>query len=276
MKFYIKDKIYEFENPVVMGILNVTPDSFSDGGKYNSLDKALLHVDEMIRNGANIIDVGGESTRPGAEPVSLEEEIDRVFPVIEKIKKEFDVLVSIDTYKSKVADICLNQAGADIVNDISGLRFDSNMINVVRDSEVSVIVMHIKGTPKDMQKEPYYNDVVKELVDYFEERMNYLINNGIDKKRIIIDPGIGFGKRLEDNVNIIKNIKRFKELELPVLIGLSRKSFLGMITGEKDAYNREPETIVANIISFINGADIIRVHDVKNFIKSIRIVKELL
>lgn len=276
MKFNIKGKIYEYEKPVVIGILNLTPDSFSDGGRFNTIDKALFHVEEMINQGANIIDVGGESTRPGAEPVSLEMEIDRVVPVIEAIKKNFDILVSIDTYKAKVADISVNQANADIINDISGLRFDSEMVNVVRDSDTMVIIMHIKGTPKNMQKNPYYDDVVKELIDYFNERTSFAIENRINRDRIIIDPGIGFGKRLEDNIEIIKRIGDFKKLGYPVLIGLSRKSFLGMISSEKKPDKREPETIAANILSFLNGADILRVHNVENLVKSIRVVKELI
>jgi len=276
MKFNIKGKSYEFENPVVMGILNLTPDSFSDGGRFNTIDKALFHVEEMINQGVNIIDVGGESTRPGAEPVSLEMEIDRVAPVVEAVKKNFDILVSIDTYKSKVADICINQANADIINDISGLRFDSEMVNVVRDSDSMIIIMHIKGTPRNMQRNPYYDDVVKELIDYFNERISFAIKNKIKRDKIILDPGIGFGKRLEDNIEIIRKMEDFKTLGYPILIGLSRKSFLGMISSEKEPYKREPETIAANIISFLNGADILRVHNVENLVKSIRVVKELI
>jgi dihydropteroate synthase len=276
MKFYLKKEFLELEEPVIMGILNITPDSFSDGGTFfRKNDAALKHAEKMVKDGAQIIDVGGESTRPGAEVVGADEEIDRVLPVVEKLKNELEVMVSIDTYKARVAKAAVLEAGADIVNDISALSFSKNMAEVVSRLDVPVILMHIKGTPAKMQKNPYYSDVVSELKQYFYDRIEYAISKGIKREKIIIDPGIGFGKRLEDNIEIIKNLGDFQEFELPVLLGVSRKSFLGKITGEEDPGSREIESVIANLTAHMNGASILRVHHVRNTFKAIQVFKEL-
>ncbi len=275
MKLYLSRDFLDLEEPVVMGILNLTPDSFSDGGKFNQFDSAILHAEKMIRSGAGIIDIGGESTRPGALKVEINSEIDRVLPVIEKIKREFDILISIDTYKKRVAELAVKEGGADIINDISALSFSDEMADIVAKLDVPVILMHIKGTPSNMQKDPSYIDVVSEIKEYFTERIDFAISRGIQREKIILDPGIGFGKRVEDNIAIIKNIKKFKDLNLPLLIGLSRKSFLGEIGGEDVPEEREVETISANLISVLNGASILRVHNVENCVRSVRILKEL-
>ncbi|MCU0285184.1 MAG: dihydropteroate synthase [Acidobacteria bacterium] len=275
MKFYLRDKFLELESPVVMGILNITPDSFSDGGDFFKNGAALKQAEQMIKEGAAIIDVGGESTRPGAQTVSTEQEIDRILPVIETIKKDFEVLVSVDTYKAPVARAAIMEGGADIINDISALDFDETMAETAATLDVPVILMHIKGTPENMQKNPFYSDLIKELKQYFANRIDYAFSKCIKKEKLIIDPGIGFGKRVEDNIEIIKRLKEFKEFELPILIGISRKSFLGKIAGEENPKEREIETVTAGLISILNGADIIRVHNVKNAVKSIKTLKKL-
>ena len=275
MKFFLRNKFVDMEDPVVMGILNITPDSFSDGGSFLSIENALKQAELMINSGAAIIDVGGESTRPGANKIDTDEEIDRILPVIEKIKSDFDVLVSIDTFKDRVARIAVLEGGADIVNDISALSFSKKMAETVANLSVPVVLMHIKGTPADMQNNPEYSNVVNDIKGYFNERIDFAVSKGIKREKIIIDPGIGFGKRIQDNIDIIKNLDKFREFELPVLIGLSRKSFLGKISGEKDPGKREAETITANILSILKGASVIRVHNVKNCVKSIKILKEL-
>lgn len=275
MKLYLRNTFLELEEPVVMGILNVTPDSFSDGGDFFENGLALRQAEQMVADGAVIIDVGGESTRPGAKAVTVDQEIDRVLPVIEAIKNEFGVLVSVDTYKTRVARAAVLEAGADIVNDISALCFCENMAETIAHLEVPVILMHIKGAPDNMQKDPYYADLIRELKQYFHNRIDHALAKGIKKEKLIIDPGIGFGKRVEDNIEIIKQLKAFKEFELPILMGVSRKTFLGKIAGEEDPKAREIETVTADVIAVLNGANIIRVHDVKNAVKSIKILKKL-
>ncbi len=215
--------------PLVMGILNITPDSFSDGNKYLDTELACEYAFRMASDGADIIDLGGESSRPGAEPITIEEEQNRILPVLKKIRHKLSIPISIDTYHSDTARKAID-LGADIINDISALRFDSEMINVIINYKVPVILMHMKGTPRDMQKDPFYQDCIKEIVDFFDERIAYCKQNGIKRKNIIIDPGIGFGKRLADNLVIMKNIDNLKKFDIPVMIGTSRKSFIGMIT----------------------------------------------
>jgi dihydropteroate synthase len=275
MKLFLKNDFLELEDPVVMGVLNVTPDSFSDGGQFLEYDRAISQAEQMIKDGAVIIDIGGESSRPGARTVNTEEEIDRIMPIIEKVKDEFAVIVSVDTYKESVARTAVLEAGADMVNDISALCFSDNMADTIAKLEVPVVLMHIKGTPENMQKNPSYQDLIPELKQYFHNRIEYALSKGIKKEKIIIDPGIGFGKRVEDNIEIIKKLKEFKEFELPILMGLSRKSFLGIISDEPIPAEREAETISANIIAILNGASIIRVHNVKNTVKSIKVLKKL-
>lgn len=237
----------------IMGILNVTPDSFYDGGRYLSVEDAVRHAEELVQEGADIIDIGGESTRPGSEPVSLEDELRRVIPVIKKLVSRIKIPISIDTQKAQVARQAL-EIGAHIINDISALRADPEMVNVAKKYDVPVVLVHMKGTPKDMQENPCYDDVISEIKEFFRERIQ---RSGIRKENIILDPGIGFGKRLEDNLEIIKRLGEFKELGFPILIGPSRKSFIGGKSSE-----RIWGTAGAVAVGVLNGADIIRVHDV--------------
>ena len=276
MRLHLKHDFLELEEPVVMGVLNVTPDSFSDGGHFFEYDSALKQAEQLVKDGADIIDIGGESSRPGAQQVSTEEEIDRIMPIIEKVKDEFPVIVSVDTYKECVARTAVLEAGADMVNDISALNFSEKMADTIAKLEVPVVLMHIKGKPENMQKNPSYQSLIPELKQYFHNRIDYALSKGIKKEKIIIDPGIGFGKRVEDNIEIIKRLQEFKEFELPILMGLSRKSFLGFITDEPIPAAREAETICANIVAILNGASIIRVHDVKNTAKSVKVLKKLI
>ncbi len=257
--------------PLVMGILNVTPDSFSDGGKYTSVERAVEHALQMEAQGATLIDIGGESTRPGAQPVPEDEEKRRVIPVIEKLRQKTDVLISVDTYKSGVAREAL-QAGANIVNDISGAQFDAQMVEVVKEFDCPLIIMHIKGTPRDMQRNPFYQDVVREVYEYFEQRLAVLETAGIDK--IIIDPGIGFGKRQSDNLHLLRDLKDFTFLNRPILIGTSRKSFIGRILN-KEAGERLYGSLATQLIAVQNGAHIVRVHDVGPTVEVLNVLKSV-
>ena len=258
----------------LMGVLNVTPDSFSDGGRFFKLDEAIKQGVSLAEEGADIIDVGGESTRPGSEPVSLEEELRRVIPVIEELAKRTDVPISIDTYKSKVVKEALD-SGAQMVNDISALRFDPEMKNVVTYYRIPVALMHIKGTPKNMQENPFYENVVEKIKDYLKESIKLAKDAGIDEDKIIIDPGIGFGKNLEDNLKIIRNLKEFTDLGRPLLIGVSRKSFIGKIL-DLPVKERLEGSLAALAVSIMNGANILRVHDVKESKRVARLVDAIL
>lgn len=249
------------DKPLVMGILNVTPDSFYDHGAFFSRDRALDHALRMIDEGADIIDIGGESTRPFSEPTPLAEELARILPVIEAVRKHSDIPLSVDTYKAEVARAAL-LAGADIVNDISAMSFDDHMADVVAGAKAPVIVQHIKGTPRDMQKNPFYEDVTGEIREFFVERIAFAKARGIDEEDIIVDPGIGFGKQLQHNLTIIKELGRLKELGRPLLIGTSMKSFIGRIMGTTALEDRVEGTLASVAMSVWNGADIVRVHDV--------------
>ncbi len=275
MKLYLRNGFIEKDNPLVMGILNVTPDSFSDAGRFFEPTAALEHARAMAAEGADIIDVGGESTRPGAAPIGLDEEIDRVLPMIARIKEETGALVSVDTNKEEVARLAVDEGGADMVNDISAFRFSERMAAVVAGLNVPVILMHIQGTPENMQRAPSYADVVSEIMDYFRERIDYAMSHGVKREKIILDPGIGFGKRLEDNIAIIRHLGHFTEFDLPVMVGLSRKSFLGLLGGEKVPEKREAETIAANLVAARNGAAILRVHDVAATVKALKVWRSL-
>jgi dihydropteroate synthase len=250
----------------IMGILNVTRDSFSDGGLYFDKSEAIKRAIQMVEEGADIIDIGGESTRPGSEPITIEEELRRTIPVIEVLSKEVDVPISIDTYKSEVAKKALD-AGASMVNDISGLRFDPEMSKVVSAYKVPVVIMHIKGTPKDMQQNPVYEALIPEITDYLKDCIRLAIESGISEDKIIIDPGIGFGKTFNHNLEIINNLHEFTLLGKPILIGLSRKAFIGKILGDAPVTDRLEGTAAAVAISIMNGANIVRVHDVKEMVK---------
>jgi len=257
----------------VMGILNSTPDSFSDGGLLNSKAAVSRRVKAMLAAGADILDVGGESTRPFAKPVSAEEELDRVIPVIELIREMSDIAISVDTTKSAVALAALS-AGADIVNDISALRHDTQMLDAVKSYEGPVIIMHMLGTPGTMQIDPRYGDVVEDITAFFEERLAWLQNNGVERHRVIIDPGIGFGKTVDHNLEILKNIQRFKKTGCPVMIGHSRKSFIGSLL-DLEVNDRDCPTAVVSAFLAANHVDIIRVHDVGLTKQAIRLASIL-
>lgn len=248
-----------FERPLIMGILNVTPDSFSDGGKYNSVENAFNHAQRMLNQGADIIDIGGESTRPGAKSISIEEECSRTISVIQRIIQQIpDCIISIDTNKSAVAQKAV-AAGAKIVNDVSGGLFDEKMIPTVAELDVPYIIMHTTGKPDVMQQKTDYKNVIEEIYEHLKQRISIAENAGIEN--IIIDPGIGFGKKVQDNFEIIKNISLFKKLNKPVLIGLSRKSFLGKTLGlETD--QRDTATAISEYEALKQGAHIIRTHNV--------------
>ena len=255
-----------------MGVLNVTPDSFSDGGQFNEINSAILHVDKMLKNGADIIDIGGESTKPGSEPVSANEESKRIVPIIRTIKNEYkDILISVDTYKSSVAKKAI-EAGADFVNDISGLTFDDEMVSLLAQRNIPVVIMHINGKPKTMQKNILYSDLISDMKRFFIKQCDYAINSGIKENNIIIDPGIGFGKTFDHNFTLLKRLKEFGDLGFPILIGPSRKAFIGDVLNLPS--NERVEGTIATIVAgILNGANIIRVHDVKQ-IKRATIVTE--
>jgi dihydropteroate synthase len=258
----IGDLTLEFgRRTFIMGVLNVTPDSFSDGAKFIDADAAVAHAKQMLAEGADIIDVGGESTRPGSDPVPAEEEIKRVVPVIEQLSREADTLISIDTTKAKVARAAL-AAGAAMVNDISGLHFDPDMARVVAKAQVPVCLMHIRGNPKNMQEKPAYSDLMGEIINYLEEGLAIAKKAGILHGKIIVDPGIGFGKTVEHNLEILARLRELKVLGCPVLIGTSRKSVIGQVL-DLPVEDRLEGTAATVAVSIANGADIIRVHDVK-------------
>ncbi|MEN3045964.1 MAG: dihydropteroate synthase [Candidatus Hydrothermales bacterium] len=258
-----------------MGILNVTPDSFFDGGKFLDVDRAVEWGKYLTKSGADILDVGGESTRPFSEEVPLEVELKRVIPVIEKLRKEIDIPISIDTRKSKVAYEALKK-GANIVNDISGLKHDKEMVEVVKKFDAGIIIVHIRGTPKDMQINPYYKDTIKEIKEELKERTDYAIKKGIKKEKIVIDPGIGFGKRVIDNLLILKNIEIFKELNFPILVGHSRKSFIGKVLNIEKPEDRGIPTLAISAYLFLKNINILRVHDVKETKEVFQILDSLL
>ncbi|MCK4859116.1 MAG: dihydropteroate synthase [Candidatus Omnitrophica bacterium] len=258
----------------IMGILNVTPDSFYDGGKYYKKELAVRQGLRLANEGADIIDIGGESSRPGAKPISIKEEIRRVIPVIEGIRKKSETTISIDTYKSKVAEEAM-RSGANIVNDISALRADKKMAETVQKYNASIVLMHMQGTPQNMQKNPSYKDVIAEICNFLRGRINFAEEQGIKAKKIIIDPGIGFGKTVEHNLLIIKHLKKFKLLKKPILIGVSCKSFIGKILNLPEEERLEG-TLAAICISVMNGANILRVHNVKETKRAVEVVEAIL
>lgn len=255
--------------PHVMGIVNVTPDSFSDGGKYISTDLAIEHALKLIAEGADILDIGGESTRPGAAPVGLEEELRRVIPVIQALSAITTVPLSIDTYKPEVMRAAI-AAGADIVNDIRALQ-EEGALEIVANSSAGVCLMHMQGTPQTMQLQPSYHDVVSEVKQFLTERFNVALAQGIDKTRILLDPGFGFGKNKADNIALIQHLDILAEIGLPILVGLSRKSVLAKIAGD-DELQRLHAGLAASVISAMKGAKIIRVHDVKPTVDALKVV----
>jgi dihydropteroate synthase len=258
---------------LIMGILNVTPDSFSDGGQYINSQKAIDYALKMENEGADIIDIGGESTRPGAKTVTIEEELNRVIPVIKGIRKKSNIIISIDTYKSNIADKAIT-AGANIINDISGLRFDRDMIQLANKLQVPVIVMHMLGNPQNMQDNPLYTDLMKELILFFQGRIDLMTSNGISKNNIILDPGIGFGKTVDHNFTIIRELNQIVELGFPVLVGPSRKSFIGQ-TLNLPPDKRIEGTAAAVTAAIMNGSCIIRIHDVKEMLRVVKITERI-
>ena len=258
----------------IMGVLNITPDSFSDGGVYLNLGNAITHAKNMVAVGATIIDIGGESSRPGAEPVSESIELDRVLPIIKALASEqLDVLISIDTTKSVVAKQAI-ESGAHIINDITALRGDDAMARIAADTEAGVILMHMQGTPRTMQFAPKYVDVVQEVKNAFENWIDNASQNGIDPDRIIIDPGIGFGKTIDQNLEILKKLEEFKRLNKPILIGTSRKSFIGSLL-DLPVTDRVEGTLATVCWAIAHGADIVRVHDVKETVRAARMTDVL-
>lgn len=248
--------------PVVMGILNVTPDSFSDGGEFFEHGQAVTKALKMLREGAQVIDVGGESTRPGSDPVSPEEELRRVVPVIQEVSDAWpEAIISVDTYRASTAEAAL-EAGAAVINDVTALRGDPRMAAVVADAGCPVILMHMQGEPKTMQLNPRYQDVVKEIRDFLLERVESAVAAGIDPGKIILDPGIGFGKRIEHNLTLLNHLGMITEAGFPVLVGASRKAFLGLLTGA-DVKGRVFGTVAANVLAYERGANWFRVHDVQ-------------
>jgi dihydropteroate synthase len=262
-----KDYTLRFEKTLLMGVLNVTPDSFSDGGLFADVDTAVAHGKKMVSDGADIIDIGGESSRPGSAPLSENEELKRILPVVKRLVKEVSVPISIDTYKPLIADQCL-KAGAHILNDITGLA-NPDMRAIAAKYNTPVVVMHMKGTPKTMQNDPVYKDVTGEIKEFFEEKITSARDAGIPS--IILDPGIGFGKTLEHNLRILKHLGEFQSLGCPILVGPSRKAFIGAITG-LSVKERLEGTIAAVTIAILNGANIVRVHDVLECKRAVQVV----
>lgn len=267
----IGNKNFDTENNTyIMGILNVTPDSFSDGGKYNLTENALAHTEQMLKEGADIIDVGGESTRPGYIKVTVEEEIDRVTSIIEKIRKNFDTIISIDTYKPDVAKAAI-EAGADLVNDIWGLKYDERMAHIIADNKVACCLMHNRK-PDAI---PYPDDVTGTVINELKETVDIALKAGIEKNRIMLDPGICFAKTLEDNLKIMNGLERLQELSYPVLLGTSKKSMIGL-TLDLDINNRGEGTIATSVIGVMKGCSFFRVHDVKENKRAIDMTRAIL
>lgn len=266
------NRFLKFDRTLIMGIINVTSDSFYAGSRKLKEEEILETAKDMVENGVDIIDIGGQSTRPGSDFVDEEEELRRVILALELVRSSYpDVLISIDTFRSRVAKEAIER-GADIINDISAFRFDPDLLRVVKEYKVPYVLMHMKGTPKDMQVNPYYEDVIREIYEFFYEKINFMVDNGIDEGKIIIDPGIGFGKRYEDNLEILYRLREFKTLKKPVLIGASRKSFIGKALSDLPPEERLEGTLAVTALCVLNDVDIVRVHDVK---ENKRVVKVL-
>jgi dihydropteroate synthase len=247
--------------PLIMGVINVTPDSFADGGLFFDHDAAVNHALALVAAGADILDFGGESTRPYSDPTPLDEELSRVIPVIEQVRAQSPVAISIDTYKSQVARAALH-AGANIINDISALKFDPDMVHLAREYDAPVILMHMQGTPREMQANPHYDDLIGELRAFFSERLEFAQAHGLSRELLVLDPGIGFGKTFHHNMEILNNLDAFLDLGYPLLIGLSRKAFLGHLLGGLPPAERDVATLAGLTIAVQRGAHIVRVHNV--------------
>lgn len=260
-EFNLKNHVY------IMGILNVTPDSFSDGGKYSRIDQALLRVEEMVKEGMDILDIGGESTRPGYTLLSEEEEKERILPIVEAVKKQFDVPVSLDTYKSKVAEAGI-QAGVDLINDIWGLKYDENMADVIAKAGIPCCLMHNR-------KEADYQSLMEDITADLAKTLSIAEDAGIDRNKIILDPGIGFGKTYEQNLAVLRNLKELNSLGCPILLGVSRKSVIGL-TLDLPVTERVEGTIVTTVLGVIKGCGFVRVHDIKENARAIRMTEAIL
>jgi dihydropteroate synthase len=266
-KLTIRNKSFEWgKRTYLMGVLNVTPDSFSDGGDYYTIESALAQAENMVKSGVDIIDIGGQSTRPGAAEISSKEEIDRVIPVVQILRQKAEIFgsvpISVDTTRAQVAKAAV-EAGADIINDISGATFDSEMLSTVAHLKVPIILMHIRGTPQTMQKLTDYRDLIGEIREFLESRIAEAVAAGIDKSHIILDPGIGFAKNYSQNLEILQQLAKFRGLDCPILVGVSRKSFIGHILNQPLAKQRIWGTAAACTGAIANSADILRVHDVR-------------
>ena len=263
----LRNKVFEWgKRTYLMGVLNVTPDSFSDGGDFNTIESAVAQAENMVKSGVDIIDIGGQSTRPGAAEISLAEEIDRVIPVVQMLRQKADIFgsipISVDTTRADVAQAAV-EAGADIINDISGATFDPEMLSTVAKLAVPIVLMHIRGTPQTMQKLTDYRDLIGEIGEFLESRIAAAVAAGIDKSQIIIDPGIGFAKTYSQNLEILRELPKFRFLDCPILVGVSRKSFIGHILNQPEAKQRVWGTAAACTGAIANSADILRVHDVR-------------
>ncbi|MDG6218709.1 MAG: dihydropteroate synthase [Candidatus Thermoplasmatota archaeon] len=263
---------------LIMGVLNVTPDSFSNGGKINTIDTAIAYAEQMVNDGADIIDIGGESTRPGARAVRVDEELNRVLPIIEELIETIDIPLSIDTYKARVAEKAIN-SGVLLVNDITALQGDKRMVNVISSAHVHVCLMHMKGNPQTMQMNPTYDDLIHEILSFLKGQAEYAMFHDIPKKHILFDPGIGFGKRtgrgVEDNCTILQHLSTLTRERYPVIVGASRKTFVGNVCGKDEAlpvHDRLEGSLAAACIAAYNGADIVRVHDVKETRRALNMV----
>jgi dihydropteroate synthase len=260
---------------LVMGIVNVTPDSFSDGGQYLDRDKAVAHALRLVEQGAEILDIGGESTRPGAEPVSASEEMRRVMPVIEELVDRVRVPVSIDTIKPEVARAAL-AAGASLVNDVAANRVEETMWRLVAEAGAGYVCMHMQGTPQTMQRDPVYTDVVREVADFFMDRLDRLSAAGVDRTQVVLDVGIGFGKTVEHNLQLLAGLRGFTKLERPLLLGVSRKSFIGKLVGAESSASRLPASLACACLAIEGGVGIIRAHDVAETVQAVRMAEAIL
>jgi len=259
--------------PNIMGILNLTPDSFSDGGKFNKKKKGVDHAKNLFKFGADIVDIGGESTRPGSKTISLKEELSRVEKIIKKVSKK--IPLSLDTRKSEIMNKGIRM-GVRLINDISGLKYDSKTINILKKNNTPFVIHHCQGNPENMQKNPSYKNELLDIYDFFEEKIKFIRSKGIKHNNIIIDPGIGFGKNLKHNMNLIRGISIFHTLGFPILLGLSRKKFIKDLSGKNDTKERIGGTVASSLYSIMQGVQILRIHDVNELIQSIKVFKQLI
>lgn len=273
MELELGGTLLDLKTPRIMGVLNRTPDSFSDGGRFTGLDQALSQVEKMAKEGADIVDVGGESTRPGAADVSLQEELDRVLPLIEGIRARFPVPISIDTSKPEVMGAAV-AAGAAMINDVYALR-RPGALQAAAATGTALCLMHMQGEPRTMQKEPHYGDVTEEVKDFLADRAEAALAAGVPKQRILLDPGFGFGKNLEHNLTLLRRLPELAALGYPLLVGLSRKAMIGTLLGGKPADERMQGSVAAAVIAVQNGASIVRVHDVAPTVEALKIAAAL-